>query len=159
MKTHFLFPNKFKTLGWILFLPSLLTFTITSLFNIDIDQYLKIKVFAIYEETLGERPGFFKIITDSFSYELLTLLIIVGGLFICFSKLKNEDEFISKIRYESLVWATYFNYLLILFFTLFLYGMPFLNVIVYNVYTVLIFFMIRFHFQIYKLNKTTSDDE
>lgn len=159
MKTHFLFPNKFKTIGWLLFIPSFLTFVLISIFNIDIDNYLKIKVFAIYEETIGEKPGFFKIIEDSFSYELITILIIVGGLFICFSKLKNEDEYISKIRYESLVWATYFNYFLILFFTIFLYGMPFLNVIVFNVYTVLIFFMIRFHFMLYKLNKSTNDDE
>ena len=159
MKTHFLFPNKLKTVGWILFIPSLITFMMTSIFNIDIDKYLNIKVFAIYEETIGEKPGFFKIIEDSFSYELITILIIVGGLFICFSKLKNEDEYTSKIRYESLVWATYFNYFLILFFTLFLYGMPFLNVIVYNVYTLLIFFMIRFHYMIYKLNKTSNDDE
>ena len=159
MKTHFLFPNKFKTIGWVLFIPSLITFFVTSIFSIDIDKYLNIKVFAIYEETMGEKPSFFRIIEDSFSYELITILIIVGGLFICFSKLKNEDEYISKIRYESLVWATYFNYFLILFFTLFLYGMPFLNVIVYNVYTVLIFFIIRFHFMLYKLNKTANDDE
>lgn len=159
MKTHFLFPNKFKTIGWVLFVPSLVTFIITSIFSIDIDKYLNIKVFALYEATMGEKPGFFRIIEDSFSYELITILIIIGGLFICFSKLKNEDEYISKIRYESLVWATYFNYFLILFFTLFLYGMPFLNVIVYNVYTVLIFFIIRFHFMLYKLNKSSKDDQ
>ncbi|MEC4003609.1 hypothetical protein OX283_002970 [Flavobacterium sp. SUN052] len=159
MKTHFLFPNKYKTLGWILFTPSLFIFIISSIFSIDLDKYFNIKVFAIYEQSIGEKSGFFKIIQDSFSYELLTIFIIIGGLLICFSKLKNEDELITKIRYESLVWATYFNYALILFFTLFLYGMPFLNVIVYNVYTVLIFFMIRFHYMIYKLNKSSSYDE
>jgi L-asparagine transporter-like permease len=132
---------------------------LASIFKLDIDKYLNIKVFAIYQESIGQKPGFFKIIEDSFSYELITILIILGGLFICFSKLKNEDEYTSKIRYESLVWATYFNYFLILFFTLFLYGMPFLNVIVYNVYTLLIFFMIRFHYLIYKLNKTSNDEE
>ena len=62
MKTHFLFPNKFKKIGWILFIPSLITFMMTSIFNIDIDKYLKIKVFAIYEETIGEKSGFFKIL-------------------------------------------------------------------------------------------------
>ena len=159
MKTHFLFPNRFKIFGWILFIPSLIMFIVTSIFNIDIDKYMNIKVFAIYEETIGEKPGFFKIIEDSFSYELITISIIIGGLLICFSKLKNEDEYSTKIRYESLVWATYFNYFLIIFFTLFLYGMPFLNVIVYNVYTVLIFFMIRFHYLMYKLNTTSNDDE
>jgi len=159
MQTHFLLPNKFKIIGWILFIPSLLALVITSITKIDIDNYLTIKVFAIYEKGIGEKPSFFKIIEDSFSYELITISIIIGGLLICFSKLKNEDEYISKIRYESLVWATYFNYFLILFFTLFLYGMPFLNVIVYNVYTVLIFFMIRFHYSIYKLSKSINDDQ
>ena len=159
MKTQFLFPNKFKNLGWILFIPGLLLFITSSIFPIDLDKYLKIKVFAIYEDTIGQKPGFFKIIEDSFSYELLTIFIIIGGILICFSKLKNEDELITKIRYESLVWATYFNYILILFFTVFVYGMPFLTVIVYNVYTVLIFFMIRFHYMLYKLNKSSSYDE
>ncbi len=159
MKTHFLFPNKFKTFGWILFVPSLILIISSSVFNLSLDEYLTIKVFTIYQETIGEVPGFFTIITNSISDELLTFGMILGAIFIGFSKLKEEDEMISKIRYESLVWATYFNYGLILFFTLFIYGMPYLNVLFYNMFTLLIFFIIRFQYKIYKLNKTNQDDE
>ena len=60
MKTHFLFPNKFKTIGWFMFVPSLITFSVTSIFNIDIDTYLNLKVFAVYADSIGEKPGFFK---------------------------------------------------------------------------------------------------
>jgi len=159
MKTRFLFPNSYKTLGWVLFVPSLILIISSSVFNLSLDDYLTIKVFAIYQETIGEVPGFFTIITNSISDELLTFGMILGAIFIGFSKLKEEDEMISKIRYESLVWATYFNYGLILFFTLFIYGMPYLNVLFYNMFTLLIFFIIRFQYKIYKLNKTNQDDE
>lgn len=159
MKTHFLFPNKFKTLGWILFVPCVLVLLSNSLFHLELDDYLNVKVVAIYQESIGEVSGFFTIITNSITDELLTFGIIVGGILVGFSKLKVEDEMISKIRYESLVWATYLNYGLILFFTLFIYGMPYLNVLFYNMFTLLLFFIIRFHYMIYKLNKTTNDDE
>ncbi|CAM3495529.1 hypothetical protein FLGE108171_00175 [Flavobacterium gelidilacus] len=159
MKTRFLFPNSFKTLGWVLLVPSLLLIISSSIFNVSTDDYITVSVFAIYQETLGETPGFFDVITNSISDELLTFGMILGGVFIGFSKLKEEDEMISKIRYESLVWATYLNYGLILFFALFIYGMPYLNVLFYNMFTLLLFFIIRFHYMIYKLNKTNQDDE
>ncbi|WP_338375454.1 hypothetical protein [uncultured Flavobacterium sp.] len=158
MKTRFLFPNSYKTLGWVLFVPSLILIISSSVFNLSLDDYLTIKVFSIYQETIGEVPGFFTVITNSVSDELLTFGMILGGIFVGFSKLKVEDEMISKIRYESLVWATYLNYGLILFFALFIYGMPYLNVLFYNMFTLLLFFIIRFHYMIYKLNKTNQDD-
>lgn len=159
MKNHFLFPNSFKKIGWILFASSLLIQVITILFQIDLDNFLNVKVLALYQDAIGEKSGFFSIIENSICDELLTIFLIVGGIFICFSKLKNEDEYISKIRYESLVWSTYLNYFFILFFTVFLYGISYLNVLFYNMFTLILFFIIRFHYKIYQLNKITNDDE
>lgn len=159
MKTHFLFPNKFKKFGWILFIPSFILLICSYLFNLDLDNFLNINVFAIYQETIGEKPGFFKIIKDSFMYELISIGLIFGGIFINFSKTKNEDEYTMQIRYESLVWATYLNYALLLFFILFLYGFPFINVVILNLYTLLIFFMIRFHYKLYLLNNSLGDEK
>jgi len=159
MKTHFLFPNKFKTLGWILFIPAVLILLITIFTDVNLDHYLNTNVLALYQQGVMEKSGFFMVIKNSIADELLTIGIIIGGILICFSRLKTEDEYISKIRYESLVWATYLNYGLIVFFTVFLYGMPYLNVLFYNMFTLILFFIIRFHFMIYKLNKATHDDE
>lgn len=159
MKTHFLLPNKFKTIGWILFTPSLLISVLISITNFNIDSYLKIKVFALAETGILGPNNYFKIIINSVSDELLLFGLIIGGILIGFSKLKIEDEFTSKIRYESLVWATYLNYGLILLFTIFIYGMSYLNVLFYNTFTLLLFFIIRFHYSIYKLNKSSNDDE
>ena len=159
MKNHLLFPNSFKKIGWILFVPSLVLTFVFSTAALNSDDYLSVTTFAIYQESIGEKSGFFTFIENSILDELLTIGMIVGGIFIGFSKLKNEDEMISKIRYESLVWATYFNYGLILFFTAFIFGMPYLNVLFYNMFTLLLFFIIRFHYKIYQLNKSTNDDE
>ena len=158
MKTRFLFPNQFKNLGWLLFIPSVLATLIISVLNISTDEYLNISVFSIYQDSIGEIPGFFKFIKNSILDEILTIGIIVGGILVGFSKLKEEDEMISKIRYESLVWATYLNYVIILFFTLFIFGLPYLNVLFYNMFTLLLFFIIRFHYMVYKLNIANYDE-
>jgi hypothetical protein len=158
MKTRFLFPNQFKNFGWLLFIPSVLATLIISALNISTNEYLNISVFSIYQDSIGEIPGFFKFIKNSIVDEILTIGIIVGGILVGFSKLKEEDEMISKIRYESLVWATYLNYAIILFFTLFIFGLPYLNVLFYNMFTLLLFFIIRFHFMIYKLNIANYDE-
>jgi hypothetical protein len=159
MKTNFLFPNSWKKIGWIIFIPSLIGTLLLSL-NFEVfSQLLKVKVFAIAEIQLFDNQNYFKIIENYIIDEIILIGLIVGGILIGFSKLKNEDEFISKIRYESLVWATYFNYLLIIIFTTLLYGFTFLNIVFYNLFTLLLFFIIRFHYQIYKLNKFNCDEE
>lgn len=159
MKTRFLFPNHFKTVGWVLFVPSLVLGILYNINNEILKSFLKIKVFAIAETQLFNFNSYFKFIENDIIDELILFGLIIGGVFVGFSKLKNEDEYISKIRYESLVWATYFNYGLILFFTLFIYGIPYLNILFYNMFTLLLFFIIRFHYMIYKLNKVNQDDE
>ncbi|TBX69183.1 hypothetical protein EZL74_07330 [Flavobacterium silvisoli] len=159
MKTHFLLPNQFKKIGWFLFIPSLIASLLISIANLNIDDYLVVKVFAFTNDDILGPKKYFSFINNSIADELLLFGLVIGGILIGFSKLKIEDEFTSKIRYESLVWATYLNYGLILFFTIFVYGLPYLNVLFFNTFTLLLFFIIRFHYQIYKLNKTSGDDE
>lgn len=159
MKTHFLFPNKFKKLGWILFVPSFIASLFISFSNLNIDNYWIVKVFAFKETGIMSQNNYFSVIQNSIVDEVLLYCLIIGGILVGFSKLKIEDEFTSKIRYESLVWATYLNYGLILFFTIFVYGLSYLNVLFFNTFTLLLFFIIRFHYLIYKLNKTSNDDE
>ena len=159
MKTHFLFPNKYKKIGWILFAPSLLTGLILFISGIDFGNYFKMNVFAIYSDQFLSGTKFFTIIENGVLDEIIIVLIIVGAILISFSKTKNEDEFISKIRYESLVWATYLNFILMIIATLVIYGFEYFNVLLANVFAMLLFFIIRFHFMIYKLNKSSKDEE
>ncbi|WP_320814909.1 hypothetical protein [Flavobacterium sp.] len=159
MKAKFLFPNSFKKIGWFLFVPSVIITVLISVLHINSDEYLNVNVFAVYVDEILGKHHYFKLIKNSILDEILTISMILGGILICFSKLKVEDEMISKIRYESLVWATYLNYGLIILFTIFIYGTPYLSVLFHNMFTLLLFFIIRFHYMIYKLNKANQDDE
>ena len=81
------------------------------------------------------------------------------AMFVGFSKEKREDEFIAKLRLSSLLWAVWVNYVLLLFAFLFVYGTSFLTVMIYNMFTVLIIFIVRFNYILYKNAKSVSDEK
>jgi hypothetical protein len=67
-----------------------------------------------------------------------------------FSKEKIEDEYIASIRMNALVWAVFVNYSLLIVAFIFIYDLSFLNVMAYNMFTVLLLFIIRFHYLLFK---------
>lgn len=159
MNQSFLFPAKWRLFGWLLFAPSFLTAIVLRFINFDFDKSLTSKVFAVVDDGLMSDTTYFSIIENPIADELLLVLIIIGGLLAGFSKLRNEDELISKIRYESLVWAVYFNFAVMLFATIFIYGTFYFDVLIANVFTLLFFFIVRFHLMIYRLNKSVENEE
>lgn len=157
MKTNYLLPNKYKIFGWILFSIGIIAGIFLFLNDYEFSG-LKTKVFSIYNEGIfdGDDSGFFKIVENSIADEIASLAIILGGLTIAFTREKIEDEFIYKLRKDSLVWALIFNYIILALTIIFIYEITFLNVLVFNMFTPLIFFIIRFNFL--KL-KSGSDEE
>ena len=152
MKTNFLLPNKFKKFGWILLVPSIIFGILMFFFKFYDFKPLEFKVFAIANISFGD--CYFCIIKDNISNEIIGILLLLSLIMIAFSKEKNEDEFIAKTRLDSLVWATYVNYAILLFCFLFFYGFGFMYVMIFNMFTILIFFIIRFYYIIYKSNKS-----
>lgn len=160
MKTSFLLPHSFKRIGWFLFLVPIVVFIILGILDIEIFEIMNFKTFAIYnDDNLFNKKGYFKIIKTPILDEILLISCLIGGLFVGFSKLKNEDEMTAKIRYESLAWATYFNVISIVICTAFIYGFIFFNFMMFFMISSLFFFVLRFHYMIYKLNKQNSDEE
>lgn len=151
MKTNYLISNKFKIPGWILLIAGLIAgvFLITSEFESDL---LEVNVLAIFngDSLFSDNEGFFKIIENSIVDEIIALCIIIGGLMVGFSKEKVEDEFIYKLRKDSLVWAIIFNYIVLIIMIVFIYEFTFFNVLVYNMFTPLLVFIIRFNFLKFK---------
>lgn len=160
MKTSYLFPYRFKNISGIVFWISLV---LLALFW-GTDQFghfeFKAKVFAVIGNSgLLGRSEWFNWIEDSILDEILFLFLIVSGLIYAFSKEKIEDEMVSKIRLDSLVWATYFNYIVILLCYMFVYGIPFLSVMMVALFSHLLFFIIRFRWIMYKQNKSSDNEE
>ncbi|MFD0990949.1 hypothetical protein ACFQ1R_12645 [Mariniflexile jejuense] len=141
MKTNYLLPNKYKKIGWVLFLTGIIIGVFLQIFDSTED---------IFNLDLINNFGF------EFLDEIISILIIIGGLLVGFSKEKIEDEFIHKLRHESLVWAILLNYIILFLTVIFIYEGNFFTVLVYNMFTPLIFFIVRFNFL--KL-KSNSDEE
>ncbi|MCF6181372.1 hypothetical protein [Lutibacter sp.] len=159
MKSKYLFSHKLKPFGWILFSVGIVLGIILLINNFDYPNW-KINVFSIFG-----RPAIFSS-TKSFAWglnnvadEIASILIIVGGILVSFSETKEEDEYISKIRMESLIWATYVNYIVLLLAVIFVFDMAFFNVMIFNMFTILFFFIIRFHFLLYKTKSLISNEE
>lgn len=161
MKTTFLLPNYLKPFGWILFVGASITYLYFTISDQSIDEFFSMKTFAIYQDGffMIESNKLFQIIENPMLDELLLVSFLLGALILGFSKTKEEDEMVAKIRYESLVWATIFNIVMIIITTLTVYGMVFLNFIYFFIVSSLFFFIIRFHYQLYQFQKISDNDE
>ena len=163
MKTNYLLPNRFKLIGWIILIPSLVLCILFFIFEFEPD-FLNIKLYAFAKESTNFLTGstikeYFTFVKTNALDEILALSLIISALFVAFSKEKDEDEFISKIRLESLVWATYVNYAILFFSIIFIFGISFLWVMVINMFTILLFFIIRFNWLIHKSKKIGKNEE
>lgn len=159
MKTRYLFPHKFKLLSGIVFCTTSLLL-IYSLFDQSVfdDIVINRKVFAIADPGLFSESTYFGVIENNIFDELVILLFVASGLVFAFSKEKAEDEMTANIRLESLAWATYANYIVFLLCVIFIYSLAFLQVLMFAVFTHLIFFILRFNWKIYKFNHTANEE-
>ena len=158
MKTKLLLPHKFKKPGWILLIPTTLfgLYIIFSDFEFD---FLNARVFTLYSnEILGESVtmGFVK---TNLTLTVTGIIFIISAFFVAFSREKTEDEFIARIRLESLLWATYINYGILLFCFLFFYDFGFFYVMIFNMFTILLIFIIRFQYLLYRAKKSLSHEK
>lgn len=151
MKPSMLLPNKYKWIGLLITLPSAVLGFFYMFFNYEI-PFLS---FTPKETTSGLGIS---LQNQNFTDELIVVALAIGLLFIVFSKEKNEDEFVGKVRLESLQWAVLVNTVILILCTLFIYGGTYLTVMVFNMFTPLVFFIGRFNYVMYKNNQSFTLD-
>jgi hypothetical protein len=160
METRFLLPNRCKLIGWILLIPSAILgfFVIFFEFNL---KFLEMKVLTIYSG--GPAPwdpaGKFGFESHNITGTIVGIMFLIGALMVAFAREKNEDEFISRKRLESLLWATIINYIILLFCFLFFYGLGFMYVMILNMFTILILFIIRFNYVLNRSSKSLRNEK
>ena len=145
MKTKLLLPVKYKLIGTILLIPCM----VVGLLNVYSEfqfSFLTVRNTKIFDLSDGNLTN-----------ELALSGVIIGLLMIAFAKEKYEDEFINRIRLESWQWAVLINYGLLFVATWAIYGMEYFQVMIYNMLTVLIIFIIRFHWLLVRYKKQIND--
>lgn len=158
MKPYLLLPYEYKKIGWFIFIPATL-FSVILLLSDFSDFKINTKVFALYSQELMGQSQWMKIVQTNISHTIAGLGFIIGALLIAFSREQKEDEFIAQLRLSSLQWAVLLNYVLLLLSFLFIYGIGFLNVMLYNMFTVIILFIIRIHYVLYRHTKSIFDEK
>jgi len=158
MKLNYLFPHRFKRIGLMILIPFI--FLGLYIINYDVEpEIFDFNVPAVFvDEIMGEK-FVFGMTENNILNEIVGVVLILSFLMVAFSKEKQEDELIAKIRLDSLVWATYVNYGVLLLSMIFIYGMSFFWVMIFNMFTILLFFIVRFNWQVKKLNKTMTHEE
>jgi hypothetical protein len=157
MTNKLLLPNKYKAIGWYILVPAtILGIAILSEWE---SFEIQTNVFALfYEELMGKRASF-SVIHTNIIPTAVGILFLVGALLVSFSKEKKEDEFIARLRQSSLLWAVLVNYSLLLLSFVFIYGVAFLNVMLYNMFTILIIFILRFNYILYRSSKEMPNEK
>lgn len=146
MKKLPLLPHVFQKIGFVLILP----FLTLGMAYMKWDYTIS---WLSYEHHNGKSLDFMDYnLTD----ELAAIGIIISLILIAFSKEKIEDEAIQFFRLASLQWAVITNYIVLIVCITALYGEAFLSVMTYNMFTVLIIFIIRFRFVLFQYNKASA---
>ncbi len=144
MKNKFLFPHHYRRIGWMIFIPSLVLGLAC--------MYADFR-FSFLEFDLIIQKSLFDSDTLNFTDEIASIGLIISLLFIAFSKEKIEDEWISNLRLESLQFAVYLNYAVLILQILVVHNTAFFDIMVYNMFSVLLLFIIRFRAMIYIQNQ------
>lgn len=127
-----LFPHRFQKLGWAVFVFSAL---------------LGIYILAV---DFG---------TSHLLNNIAIIGIVAGAILATCSCEKVEDEMVRQIRLNSLLVALYINYAVLIICSLFIYDLDFLYVMIYNMFTVLLMFMVVFRYRMWRMNKEAGNEE
>ena len=150
MEKIFLLPNGFKKVGWIILVP---TFVLGVLMTID--GYNGFPSFLLPEWIPLAMK---RVLTSDWVGKILNNVAIIGiclgCLFVACSRERVEDELIGR-----LLIALYINSSVLIILSLFCYELLFLNVLVFNMFTNIIIFLIVFEMKLWKLKKSLRDEE
>jgi hypothetical protein len=138
MHQPLLLPHRFKAIGLAVLLPSFVWWLLWTLDTYDLD-------------VMNRHPY------ESYVEELIFTGLAVGLLMIAFAREKIEDEFIMTLRLQSLQWAVFANAAILLLANWIFYEDHFLSVMIYNMLTVLIIFILRFHYVLYRKKSPSKD--
>ena len=140
LMNHLLLPYKFKWVGTVLVCLGI----VGLVFYIWFDFRLILPVLAVVSSFLETKT--FIIIQTNVADELILVSFLAGFFFLIFSKEKSETVYMDQLRGRAFSKAVVANMVLLLFSILFVYGNGFLAIIMLNLFSVFIFYLIFFYF-------------
>lgn len=157
-----LLPYRFKKIGWAIFIPTLLLGIVAAFQECDTTSLAEMIEHLIEKGRLAPTVEKIDRIANGVQPWLNNLLIIgilCGSLFITCSREKVEDEMIARIRLDALLFALYANTAIIAVAALATYGLAFVDIMIYNLFTLPLLFLVILRYRLWRLKKTTRNEE
>jgi hypothetical protein len=155
MKTKLLLPNRFKRIGWFIFIPCLVMTVVSliadmtesfGLFNFFNGKHL---FFQWTSKVIMEGKSDDLFASQDFMGEILLTLTAMSFFLVAFTKERQEDEWIEKVRLESLLWGFYGHLLFFLLAVWAGYSLNFYVFLSWNMLVAPLVFLFRFHWLVY----------
>lgn len=157
MKRIYLFPNRLKIPALVIFVISLILIILQLA---GIEKEINTTVFAFISDgfdLISKKDNtYFGFVEENIYNEILDCAFFISGIILAFSKEKIEDEMITFIRLKSLLYTTYFIFVLLILSEIFIYGIPFLNVIMGFLYSFVILTNIFYYTKLFIYKKQFS---
>lgn len=140
MLTKILLPYRFQKIGWLLFLPFAALLFTNNYFDFNFSWFeFDFREGSVFEDS-----------KENFTNELALIGTFISMFLIVFSREKEEDEYIQKLRLDSLLVAFYANTFILIIGTMLFYGFGYLEFMGYNMFTIQLIFIGRFRWILYK---------
>lgn len=143
MKTRFLFPYWCKYLGIFFFIAH-------------IPVVLFKQQIGFGSNGANDGTGLFN--SQHIFFMVTTLLMLTGLVLFAFSKERIEDEQISQLRLDSLQWAVYLSYILLIISLAFSNHQDAKDIMHLNVWVPLVIFIVLFRWKMFRNSRYTKDD-
>lgn len=136
----FLLPYPWKFAGIFLSLCGI----VLAIFYLWFDFRFTLPVFAVYSSFLETKM--FTTFSTNFADDLILLLLLCGFGLIVFTKERIESEQMDLFRIKAVVIAFIANIIFLIFSVLFIFGSGFIGVLVLNLFSLPIFYLIIFNY-------------
>ena len=133
--SRLLFPYWCRLLGYFISISGILAACLLYVLNLK-PAFLNIKVFAVFSYYFDKK--YFSVIENDVGEEIIIILILTGLFLISFSKLKIESDVSVLLRIKALLLSVYINTIFLLLSTLFIYGIGFLAITVFNCFSLFV---------------------
>lgn len=167
MKKNYLFPHRFKWIGWCLTLPFALLFFIgQSCFDVIDDDLISFPTLMIKVGELNlfheanEAKGLFAVIGREGMFDEICLVAMsLGLLFVSFARERDEDEYVEHLRLHSFAWAIKVNTVLFVLGTWFIFGGLYLWFILVWLFSLFLIYIAKFQWELHQMRKEGGDEE
>ena len=144
-----LFPHGCRKIGWGLFIPAALLGVLTPF-----DGLHGFPSFLLPGDGRGGRN-----IGCGVCNNAVIVGLLAGTLLIACSRERIEDEGIGRIRLNALLAALYANCAAVAAAALVTYGAAYLDIMIYNLFTLPLLFLLIFRWQLRRYAKEAADEE